>query len=210
MSADSADETASTRFLLLRHGSTDAVDVSLAGWQDSVTLNVQGEREIAQLARWLTRRKVDALYFSPIGRTQQSAAAIAAALDLAPQPAVALGELRFGDWTGKRFDELHADPVWHRFNVARSITRIPNGEIMLEAQTRAVALLLQLRAEHPAQCVALVTHGDVIKAVLSYFLGMPLDFYARLEISPASWSELELAADYVRVLHVNARAAIEP
>jgi broad specificity phosphatase PhoE len=48
-----------------------------------------------------------------------------------------------------------------------------------------------------------VSHGDVIRAVLLFALGMPIDFYHRLEILPARISIIEVSAEPLRVLQVN-------
>ena len=59
---------------------------------------------------------------------------------------------------------------------------------MIEVQCRLLRLIERLCALHPIQMVALVSHGDVIKAGLAYYLGVPLDLFHRIEISPASVS----------------------
>ena len=48
-----------------------------------------------------------------------------------------------------------------------------------------------------------VSHSDVIKAVLAYVLGMPLDLLHRLEIAPASRSIVTIGGDFARVEAVN-------
>jgi probable phosphoglycerate mutase len=58
---------------------------------------------------------------------------------------------------------------------------------MLEIQARVVAQMQQLQEAHPNEVVALFSHGDVIKAAIAYCLGVPLDMFQRLEISPASF-----------------------
>ena len=37
---------------------------------------------------------------------------------------------------------------------------------------------------------SLVSHGDVLRAILAFYLGMPLDFLARLAVDPGSVSQL--------------------
>jgi broad specificity phosphatase PhoE len=192
-----------TKFLLIRHGSTDMLDIGISGWKPGIALNARGRSEVGALASRLAGRCVAALYASPLERTHETAAILAMAFGLEPVPCAALGELRFGEWTGRTFDMLGSDPCWTRFNTFRSGTRIPEGELMLETQTRSVSAILSFREQHDGRTVALVTHGDVIKSVVAYFLGMPLDFYDRLEISPASLSELELSADHARILKLN-------
>jgi probable phosphoglycerate mutase len=195
-----------TRFLLLRHGSTDMLDHGISGRAPGIHLNPRGEREARWLADHLRARHLAAIYTSPLERTWQTAELVAAKLGLTPVANDALLELHFGEWTGQTFEALSLDQRWRDFNAFRCGTSIPGGELMLETQNRAVRLLLELREKHGDATVALVTHGDVIKASLTYFLGMPLDFHVRLDIAPASCSELELGRDYVRVLRLNETA----
>ena len=51
--------------------------------------------------------------------------------------------------------------------------------------------------------MAIVSHGDVIRAMLLFALGMPIDFYHRLEILPARISIVELSVEPPRVLQMN-------
>jgi broad specificity phosphatase PhoE len=51
----------------------------------------------------------------------------------------------------------------------------------------------------------IVSHGDVIRAALLFALGMPLDFYSRLEIALASVSTIRIDDDGIRVPAVNER-----
>jgi broad specificity phosphatase PhoE len=195
-----------TDFWLIRHGSIDTLDVRIAGWTPDIQLNQVGQREVAALAERLADCGARHIYASPLDRTRATARTIERALECEHVVCEELGELQFGDWTGKSFEELAGNTEWDRFNRFRSGTRIPSGEMMLEVQARAVSTLLRLRAEHPDERVLLVTHGDVIKAIVAYVLGMPLDFYDRLDIAPASITQLELHPHTVRLLRLNDQA----
>lgn len=74
---------------------------------------------------------------------------------------------------------------------------------MLEAQLRIIRAMERLRSLHAERSVILVTHSDVIKAALLYHLGMPLDAYARIEISPASVSTVVVGDWGAKVLRMN-------
>lgn len=159
--------------------------------------------------RWTGSRSVSAslrvaaVYSSPLERAVQTARPLAARLALPVMEREALGEIRTGEWTGRSLADLEADPRWRLFNAYRSGTRIPGGERMLEVQLRVVGELDRLREAHPASVVAVVSHGDPIRAALLHYLGMPLDFVLRLEVSPASLSVVALEEWGPRVLLVN-------
>jgi broad specificity phosphatase PhoE len=55
-----------------------------------------------------------------------------------------------------------------------------------------------------------VSHADVLKAIVGHLLGIPLDLQQRLEIAPASVTEVELQPWGPRVLRVNATIAASP
>jgi broad specificity phosphatase PhoE len=190
-------------FLLIRHGLTDAVDHYVAGIAPGTHLNEIGRMQAAQLAERLHDIPLTAVVSSPLERTQQTADPIGRDHGLAVETVPAFLEYDVGDWTGTAFPDLDANKTWQRFNTVRSVTRPPRGELMLEVQQRSVRALIDLHAQYPDGIVAVVSHGDVIRAMLLFALGMPIDFYHRLEILPARISIVELSAGPPRVLQVN-------
>jgi probable phosphoglycerate mutase len=180
-----------------------------------VHLNTAGEGQAARLADRLRAVRIEAVYSSPLERARQTAEPIArgrgvegGALEV--RTLDALAEIAFGEWTGRTLSELDREPAWRRFNSFRSGTRIPGGELIAEVQARAVSGLVALRGRHPAGTVVAVSHGDVIRAALAYWLGMPLDLMQRLEVEPASVSAVELDDDGVRILRLNDTGAVLP
>jgi probable phosphoglycerate mutase len=183
------------------------VGVSLSGRRPGVSLNAAGRAQLAPLVARVARRlagaPLAAVVASPMARAHETAAALARAHGLAVAIEPGLAELDFGTWTGRRIDALGDEADWPHFNGYRSGTRAPGGELALEAQARAVGAVLRLAAAHPEAHVAAVSHADVVKAVLGHVLGIPLDLQHRLEIAPASVSEVELRPWGARVLALN-------
>ena len=192
-----------TYFYLIRHGTNDWLSHSIAGWRPEVHLNDEGRRQAEQLARRLAGAGIQRIYSSPLERARETAAPLGRAIGVEVQLVEDIGEVRFGDWTGKRLVELEQDPRWHRWNLCRSNNRAPNGETLLEVQSRVVGFLQRLCDECPGETVALFSHGDPIRAVLLYYLGVSLDFVNRLEISPASSSVVALDPSSAQILSVN-------
>jgi len=133
----------------------------------------------------------------------ETAAPLAAARGLAVQSRQGLIEIDFGRWTGKKLTELTDDPEWKKFNVLRSVTRAPGGDLMLDVQRRMTDELQAIHAEYPEGTVAVFSHQDTIKAALLHYLGMPVDHFLRIQIDPVSVSVLQVAAWEVRVLSMN-------
>jgi probable phosphoglycerate mutase len=109
--------------------------------------------------------------------------------------------------SGTSFEALAQDPRWAAWNNARSNSRPPYGETMLEAQGRIVGAMEHLRSRYTDRAVILVSHSDVIKAALLYHLGLPVDAYPRIDIEPASVSTLMVGDWGAKVLRLNEVAA---
>lgn len=192
-----------TRFYFIRHAAIDGLGQRIAGRTAGVALNADGREQALRLARRLARESIDAVYASPQQRAMQTGEALARDLKLELRIANELDEIDFGDWTGKSYEELGALPEWRVFNQLHSSTSPPNGELLLEAQTRVVRFMAQLREQNAAKRIALVSHGDVIRVALAHQLGIPIDFLMRFEIGPASVSSVELHDHGPRVLWIN-------
>jgi probable phosphoglycerate mutase len=196
-----------TTFLLVRHALCDPVGTRLSGRAPGVSLNEEGRRQASRLAESLAAVKLDALYSSPLERAWETAQAIAARTQVDVQVSPALIEIDFGRWTGSSFEFLDDDITWRRFNTFRTGTRAPGGEHILEAQARAVAEIERLRERHAEQTVAVVSHGDVLRAIIAYYVGLPLDLLSRLTVDPASVSTLEITEDAPRLVRLNVVAS---
>jgi len=199
-----------TRFLLVRHAAIDAHGRSLPGRTPGVHLNAQGRLQAQALAQRIAGSPVSAVYSSPLERAVETADPIAKLLGLETAVSEEFLELGFGDWTGSDIADIAELPAFQRFNSFRSCAPVPGGEFMLQAQARMVAGLDALRARHAQAHVVVVSHGDMIKAAIAHYAGIPLDLFQRIEISPASISTVELDAAAVRILAVNATGAAEP
>lgn len=197
-----------TTFHMVRHGLADVPRGVLAGRQPGVHLHPTGREQALHAASQLARGAVDAIYTSPLERTRETAQIIAERLMLEPQIEPALLEVAFGDWTGKAYAEFDPAGPWPRFNTFRSGTRAPGGELMLETQLRVVQWLLRQRDRAPGETIVLVSHGDVIRAALVYFLGMPIDLMLRIEVSPGSITTLQIDPDEARVTTINWLASV--
>jgi len=197
-----------TVFYLIRHGSCDGLGAVIWGRTPGIFLNDEGKAQAQQLAEHFSEMKLDAIYSSPLERARQTAEAIACTAQLEVQEAPAFNEIDFGELSGKSFEVLAHDERWQRFHTQRSITRIPGGELFIEAQARAICELELLCAHHPDARVAIVSHSDLIKCVVGYVAGIPIDLLQRIEISPCSVSTIAIDEHEARLLGVNNRGEL--
>jgi len=191
---------------LLRHGQHGLLGRVLAGRMPGVGLTEHGRAEIAAVGEWLARERVVALYSSPLDRTRETAEILAARLGLPIAFRDELIELDFGEWTGATFAAIRADPRWEFWRSHRSLATIPGGETMRQVQRRAVEAVLEIAGMHrDDEVVVAISHGDVIRSILLFALGMPLDHYNRIEVGQASLNTLRIDGDVIRVLAINDR-----
>lgn len=158
------------------------------------------------LARRLESVALHTVQASPVQRARETAEAIAATRPgIVVQIAEALDELDFGDWSGRAFAELEADPQWHTWNERRSAAVTPAGESMAQAQARAWQHIEQTADANPDRIVAMVTHCDIIRAVVAHALGLSLDAIHRFDVDPASVSRLVVGEWGAKLLSLNER-----
>ncbi len=192
-----------TTFLLIRHGLTDAVGRMMTGHEPGVHLNAIGRDQAAALPERLNNVPLAAIYASPLERARETAQPVADARGLPIQIEPRVIEVDFGGWTNQRFADLATDPHWQLYNAYRGATRPPDGEGLIDVQARTVEALLDLHERHPHDVVAVFSHADTLRAILLYFLGMPVDFVQRLDLAPARISVLQLGGGAPRIVQVN-------
>ncbi|MBV9828434.1 MAG: histidine phosphatase family protein [Alphaproteobacteria bacterium] len=187
---------------IVRHGQHNLVG-RLAGRMDGVGLTERGQAEITSVAKYLGPSGIAAIYASPLQRTRESAEIIGRHLDVPVEFHDELLELDFGEWTGATFDAIRADPRWVAWNTCRSLACTPGGETMRNVQRRSVEALAEIAARYPENQVVVVSHGDVIRSMLVFALGMPLDFFNRIEVTQGSVSTIRIEPTGIRVVGIN-------
>ena len=196
-----------TTFFFVRHGVTSHTGHRLSGRMPEVHLTDEGRAQAEAVGERLRHVPFKAVYASPIDRTMQTARPIASQQGLRVQVRRGLTELEFGRWTDKSFKTLRRTKLWPLIQRWPSGARFPEGESILEVQQRAVGEVEALRAKHRRQTICCVSHADVIKLIVAHYLGVHVDLFQRIEISPASVSVITIGDGGPRVLTVNASPA---
>jgi probable phosphomutase (TIGR03848 family) len=182
-----------TTLVLVRHATTASTGKRLGGRTDA-PLDEAGRQQAQAAAERLAAVSLKAVYASPLPRTWQTAEIVAAPHRLTVQPDEGLLEVEYGDWTDRPLLPLTRTKKWPVIQSRPSLVTFPNGESIREAQLRAVGAVEGIVAKHPKSTVAVVSHADVIKALVSFYVGQPLDLFQRLHVSPASVTVLRLSA----------------
>jgi len=145
---------------LLRHGQTDwNIDLRLQGTAD-IPMNEFGREQISKAARVLAKSQWDVLLSSPLGRAHESAKLVAQELgleqvvttDLLLERSFGVGEgLTYAEW-----QEKYA-----------GLDQIPGAESAAEVARRSQILLEHIKSEYQGARVLAVSHGALIRFVLS-------------------------------------------
>jgi probable phosphoglycerate mutase len=195
-----------TDILLIRHGENDYTKKGkLAGWLPGVHLNETGLAQANAVAERLAKAAVKAIYSSPLERALETASPLAKAKKLSIHKRDGVGEVRYGDWTGKSLKALARTKLWEVVQRQPSAMEFPEGETLRTVQARAIEAIDEIARAHARGKgpVVAVSHGDVIKLVVAYYLGVPLDLFQRIVISTASITALRLGHGQPTLVKLN-------
>jgi broad specificity phosphatase PhoE len=177
------------RLLLVRHGQSEWNAAGrMQGQTAHVPLTDLGHAQAAAAARELAALRPGALISSDLRRAVQTAEHCAAATGLPIRTSPALREQAYGVLEGRPSRELWdvvdwSDPHWSA----------EGGESLAQLHERVAGFVGELRAGPPADVVALVTHGDTIRAVQAVAAGRGPDGLPALTPHNGTVTRLELA-----------------
>ncbi|WP_049580121.1 bifunctional RNase H/acid phosphatase [Streptomyces sp. SBT349] len=186
-----------TTFLLLRHGETELTPRKIfsgSGGTDP-DLSATGRAQADAVAAALDG--VDAVVSSPLARCRQTAEPVAARLGLDVRYEEGFRETDFGTFEGLTFAEAgerypDAMAAW----LASPEAEPPGGGESFTAVARRVAVARDKTiARHPGKTILVVTHVTPVKTLLRLALDAPPLSMFRMELSPASLSEVAYYPD---------------
>jgi alpha-ribazole phosphatase len=141
---------------------------------------------------------LDAVYSSPSTRCTL----LAKAINPNYQVDERLRELHFGDWEGKTWDTVDQEDLklWMEDFVN---VRIPGGESMLDLKGR-VEDFFRILHHKPGEKIAIVTHGGVIRLLLTLLADKPLHQCFEMKVDYASVFKIDrLSTDRIYSSNAN-------
>ena len=166
--------------ILVRHGAT-ALNLARVLQPPDTPLSAGGFAQAEAVACELAALRPAGLLSSDLPRALQTAQAIAQATGLPIATTELLQERNFGELRGQAYDQLGFDPL--------TMAQAPVGGESAEAFERRVALafaqVVQRRGALAGPLVV-VTHGLVIRAMLTGTIGLSADRLAELHIGNTS------------------------
>lgn len=155
---------------LLRHGLTKENDRSAyIGWTDC-PLSEKG-RKMARVATKNVRKEADVIFSSPLIRCVETAKIL-----FPDQPMIKLAafkEMHFGKWERKTYDQLKGVAAYRHW-LDHPFTSGPDGGESFEQFAKRIVTgwetVVDQIVQTDATKVVIVTHGGVIRYLLSYLL----------------------------------------
>jgi alpha-ribazole phosphatase len=182
-----------TRLWLIRHAPVAGAEGVIHG--DDAPADTSDTARFATLRARLPDGA--ASFASPAIRTR----ATAAALGLRPTAEANFREQDFGDWTGRRHDDLARElgAAYRDFWNAPASSKPRGGESFAEQIVRVREGLAKL----PGGDVVLVVHSGTVRAALSIALDLSPELALRFTIDPLSLTRIDRIAGGWRVVGVN-------
>ena len=162
-----------TEIILARHGETKWNVEEVFRGRTDIELNQTGIKQAELLAEYLSKRKIGAVYSSPLKRAVKTAEVTAGYHGIEIKVAPGLIDFDCGDWHGllrqevqDKYKGLYDLWVSHPDKV-----KIPGGESLNDVRERATSVLDDVIAKHEGT-VVLVAHRVVNKVLICALLGL--------------------------------------
>ncbi|WP_455206879.1 histidine phosphatase family protein [Kaarinaea lacus] len=155
--------------------------LSEKGWQ-------QMREAVADQSPW------DVIVSSPMLRCAEFARELASQLCIPLEFDERIKEIRWGNWEGKTPAQLNQDDP---LTVARALRdplkhRPSDAESIRAFQQRVIGAWLAITSRHEQKHILLVAHAGIVRAVLTYVLGSPIEHMFRVHVPNASITRIQI------------------
>ncbi len=167
--------------ILLRHGQTTANAQALLQGRIDLPLDHEGTAQAMRCGVHIRSQYPNArVISSPLQRAQQTAAAISEQVEIDDR----FIELDYGDWDGVALRDVDQSK-WSQWRNDPHF-RPPNGESLVELDTRVRPALEELLAEAKDRDIVVVSHVSPIKSAITWALGVGPEVTWRCHLDRAS------------------------
>ncbi len=177
---------------LVRHAETNwNADGRFQGQVDT-ELSPLGRRQAVALGARVAALSPVSLCTSDLSRARETADLAGSVAGLTAEPDRAFREVHVGQWQGLTFDEVRTSmpDSFAEWLSGRPGFRFPRGETYEEAAARAMERLEALAAVHRGGRLVIVSHGGVLRAVISSILGLDHSHRGRMTLTNAGVSAI--------------------
>jgi broad specificity phosphatase PhoE len=163
---------------LVRHGETDWNTKLLFQGHTDIPLNKNGIKQAKCIAKELRHTSIGAVISSDLRRAVRTAEEIVNVMDPKPETEKISGlrERNYGNFEGKKYELYH------------SSDKNFSGENDRKFSARINSVFRDVMKKYRGKNIVIVTHGGVVRQIISYILG--LKKYTALRVYNASISEI--------------------
>jgi broad specificity phosphatase PhoE len=188
-----------TRLYLVRHGHFAGIDEIHRGTAPEAPLDDLGRSQIESLAERFKNETIKIVLTSEMVRAQESGQIIADLLHLPVESTPILNELGFFI-SPKEIMTFERDEDKYQQSL---------GDLN-KSSNRAIEFIGKISREHSGETVAVVCHGNIIRAIIGEALKADVNSIIRLQIDLASLSVLEYdGGDLFRLIRMNDTCHLE-
>ena len=167
-----------THLIITRHGYSEYNKTRMYTGQVDVALTDLGLRQAARTAEYVAETyKIDAIYSSDLKRAMSTAIPLSEKLGLPVIKEPLIKEIYGGLWENKLMPEI--DKLYHDdyqiYKTTIGLARCTGGESLAELQTRALEGMKKIAEDNDGKTVFVATHGGVLLALISAWMGLPLE-----------------------------------
>jgi broad specificity phosphatase PhoE len=192
------------KIVLIRHAVTDWHGENRNLGLNDIPLNEVGRKQAGALADAILNTNVINIISSPLSRARETADILSQRVSAPVSEDKGLIDLRIGEWEGMHHDELVQRRDFQMFVQDPLKNHIPGGEKLVDARARAVdSVERALHGVPNGGCLAIVTHSDIVRLLLTHALGIGAGHYFHLRVSVASVSAISKSENGQRVEFVN-------
>ena len=166
-----------TRFILVRHGESQANLENRFAGQIDIPLTETGLTQAECTGEYLKNEKIDVFYSSELSRAHDTACAVAKHHNKPVTKLKGLNEINGGDWENKTYPQIASSfpDNYKTWNTIIGLTQCNGGENVKEVQERVFACIFELAQKHPDQTVFIGFHGMALRAFLCKVMNVPLE-----------------------------------
>ena len=186
-----------TRIYLVRHAEAEGNLYRRAHGHTNGLLTRNGLEQAERLGDWFSRRPVDAVYASDLHRAVRTAEAVASACQKPVKTDPQLREVYLGEWEDRPWGELARQYDTLLWFDKKAPWTVKDAETVTEAGGRVMAALSRIAAAHRGRYVAVVSHGCVIREVLTRVTGGRAPHLDNASVSLVEWEEGVFRAEFI-------------
>jgi len=160
------------KILLVRPGITEYDQQGRIQGTLDIPLCEDGRRQVAEMIDQLRAQPVAAIYTGPSQCAEQTAAALAEALDVKVKTLDQLENLNHGLWQGMLVNDVKAKQpkVYRQWQEQPETVCPPQGETVAAAEERLTAVLAKLKKKHKSPGLVAIVAPEPLASVLCHLV----------------------------------------